>query len=317
MDKRSSEQLKTLLQNEFSDKWSYLAHNLSFQKNGLNSFRTWCESQSWGAQLSLSKEETNDIFPLFLLYSFIQIRHRMISLGTYSFRKKSIEPYIVKSMNESNHSFLLHTYSNWTKLLLEDKNTVKQFCPQLFNLKETRNDDELKTKTAVDEWLLHWVSRPHIEKYINQYEKTKNEQLRVHFKNQAILILKERIFLESTRRVFIQLLAYHKCSYESINYFLLHVHDPLKLCIHGEQLLSFIKSEHPESTVKVLIQFIERLVEHKTRSHYTKAIEYLNELQQLFQTLGKSEQFYSVINLLKGRYSRYHSLQKELIRFES
>ncbi|UCZ52007.1 hypothetical protein LGQ02_14250 [Bacillus shivajii] len=316
MNDHSPLKLRKRLQETFHHAWSELAQALSFQTSGLYTFQSWCESKSWGKQIGLDDNESSILFSIFLLHSFTQVRQQMINMGTYSFKKKKLENYIREQMNVSELPFE-HIYSEWLALYTEDKRFVEQFSPYIFH-QNLKSFQQLQTKDQLDHWLYTWISRPHLKKYVDLYESMNNEELINDLRSQALQLLKTRqLHDDASQRVYMQLLCYHKEVDKGVHFFLLRVKDPLKIGIEGEQLLQMLKTESAPSAKKVMIQFIERLIEKKTKNHYEKASTFLTELQNLCKEKNELKDFYTIVQILKKRYSRYTSLQQELKRFDS
>ncbi|PYZ97419.1 hypothetical protein CR205_02125 [Alteribacter lacisalsi] len=173
---------------------------------------------------------------------------------------------------------------------------------------------EAHTVRSGSQWLAGWQTRPHAGRYKTWYTslpETEKESL----KNEALEYLGRFRHHPGTRRVWFQLLLFHKEYEDGLAALLADEPDPLKCSTDEKELIR--TSVADRSSVPFLFQWIERLIERRTAAHYKEARTCLGLLEQSCTRHGMTERFLAWLPVLHRRYARYAAFRKELNGFEN
>ncbi|RNA70077.1 hypothetical protein [Alteribacter keqinensis] len=191
----------------------------------------------------------------------------------------------------------------------------RELLSRIHRLLPTPAREERNPKTEdLTDWLTAWKTRPHAEKYKQFYHSIQNSEDQAHLKKHALGELRPHRLHPGVKRVYFALLAFHEEWDIGLTHLLADDSDPLA-CIPEQ--LTFIKKSLPSpAVVAFLHQWIERLIEKRTGSHYKEAVRYVAILQDLYEKSGRAGRFDEWLVILRTRYSGYTAFRKELDRFE-
>ncbi|MBU9711476.1 hypothetical protein [Evansella tamaricis] len=301
-------ELNQVLEKKLRTSWEYFSKAILYKKDGLDEFESWLCNDGWSEAFT-SKEYNKKYRPVIIIQSFREVRSLMIKQQLYLIRKKQIDALfhkVLQAIAPSTIEQLLKENSSWSSLLKQGIAGVnKEFSVTL----PISIIQDFEPDLDNNVWLSQWLVKPHFQKYKLFIENLTDEMTKQKMIETCIAMLKKQTHHHHSKRVFFQIVSYHKKYDVGMNQLYLTI-DPLHLSEEEEVFINdLIAAQHPKIT-SLLHQFIERLVEKKSRTHYLKAINYLTMLEKLYIT--KEPFFQEYLTLLMKKYSRYTSFTKEL-----
>lgn len=280
-------------------------------QNGVQSFYQWLKSDDWKVYLPLSDLEISRYTPVIICYSFRAIRYRMNKSGLFSLRKKKLETALqdlMRGFDEAKLHEIITGERQWAEFFHRTINAIqREYHCSLPIWKEKKDVTSLETEVWFDEWLV----RPHFPKYKAYFEVLPKE-VQDSFAEKSVEVLRKQTHHPHVRRVYFQVLLFHEKYDAGLQEMLERVVDPLQLTPEEDIFITALIDSYVDGAFVLFHQFTERLIERKSKSHYKQAVKYIDILFTLYDQQQTKEQFYEYMNLLKRKYERYSSFQKEL-----
>ncbi|WP_078430304.1 hypothetical protein [Alkalihalobacterium alkalinitrilicum] len=159
--------------------------------------------------------------------------------------------------------------------------------------------------------LTKWINYPTLQSYMELSSSVENNERELLFEK-VKESFNNQLSYPTIQKLFIEIILYEKKWDEAIYYFLNQEHNPFQLSVEKQQLLEKLEKHLPERTIPIYHQFIVRLVEKKTRSHYSDAVQYMKKLKRLYETLNQTERFHEYTAIFKQTYKTYRALIQEM-----
>ncbi|WP_026690305.1 hypothetical protein [Alteribacter aurantiacus] len=245
-------------------------------------------------------------YRLFFLTITLLVTQDLVNKRYLTLRKPTLNRFLEKGMNDPLYQ---ETQSAEEVALTEELLAhIGRHLPIL------PKENSPKRKEEVDKWIDTWNTAPHAEKYKAYYRSLTNTEFQYHASKEALETLRDHRLHPGTKRVYFELLAFHEKWEQGLRDLLADEKDPL---VSTPEQRSFIKGSlrHPVS-FSFLHQWIERLIEKRTRPHYQEAIHFLLVLKDAYNEQGNEDRFKIWLNVLRKKYTSYHAFRKELDRFE-
>ncbi|MFV8827334.1 hypothetical protein [Alkalihalobacterium sp. APHAB7] len=159
--------------------------------------------------------------------------------------------------------------------------------------------------------LTKWMNRPTLGSYKDLSSSLEEPERNLLLKK-VQESLNEQLAYPTIQNLWMQILQYEKRWDVAIDYFLNNEPLPFQLSDEKQQLLAQLEKHVPDGTIPIYHQFIVRLVEKKTRSHYTEAVIYMKRLKKLYELMNQRERFKQYITLFNQTYKTYRALIQEM-----
>lgn len=262
-----------------------------------------------------TKQEINKIFPEKNLCAMIYFTNELLitaeKKAAYSSFETRFERYLTmlykKYIPVIEDWAKPHSQEEWTELFLS---AIKKIVsPFAF---ETMKNILLKIK--FQHWQT-WLQNPTFERYkiIQASCSSKERQNNLAY---LLPILKKHLYSTQVQRIYLNILYYEKL-YEPIIEYMLHFeHQPLALTDEKKTILTNIEKENMRLLLPVYHQFIVRLIEKKTKRHYTAAISYMKKLRKIYQQLNEQRLFEKYLEQMQQKYKSYRALIQEMKKLD-
>ncbi|MDQ0257994.1 hypothetical protein J2S74_005457 [Evansella vedderi] len=309
----TSNEIEQLLRDYLESEWNHFGEIIFSHSDGVGLFSQWIHSQRWIDSLPISPKESRKYAPAIICYSFREIRSRMIEKGLFMLRKKKLEMLLQSTLSSfplEVYDSLLNENTGWSRLFTTTINAMeREFSITLPSIKANKSSHKA---ISSQDWLNSWLVRPHFPKYKHYYESIGDKGEQKFLETKAKNKLRVQAHHPHVKRVYFSLLAYHQCYEEGMDELFRSVSDPLHLTPEEKQFLDRLLQYHHPRLRSLLHHFIERLVERKTKQHYKEAIKYIIMLEEIYKREHLVERFHTYVKILKKRYERFSSFQKEL-----
>ncbi|MDE5412573.1 hypothetical protein [Alkalihalobacterium chitinilyticum] len=156
-----------------------------------------------------------------------------------------------------------------------------------------------------------WMTRPALASYKDLSASLEESERNLLF-NKVQESLNDQLAYPPIQNLWTQILQYERRWDVAIDYFLNKEHLPFQLSEEKQQLLAGLEKQVPSETIRIYHQFIVRLVEKKTRSHYSEAVFYMKKLKKLYELMDQRERFNQYITLFNQTYKTYRALIQEM-----
>ncbi|MBU8908360.1 SWIM zinc finger family protein [Desertibacillus haloalkaliphilus] len=124
--------------------------------------------------------------------------------------------------------------------------------------------------------------------------------------------LEEQLYVPKIEQLYYKILLNEGQTKKAIARLLTNETEPSLLSDEKKQVINYAKKSAPEQLLPLYHQFIVRLIEKKSRSHYEQAVSHMKELQLIYEQLGLSDRFHSYISQLRTKYKTYRALLQEM-----
>lgn len=161
-----------------------------------------------------------------------------------------------------------------------------------------------------------WLQNPTFEGYKNIQATFSAEEKNTSL-NYILNILQQNLLFPPIQQTYVKILSYERRYEEIARYMLTYERQPLLLSEEKKACLQAMEKHTPQLLLPVYHQFVVRLIERKTRSHYEEAIRYMKKLQKLYNVLNKHDVFLQYLHQLKKKYQSYRALIQELKNIET
>lgn len=248
-----------------------------------------------------------------LLSLFMEIKKELKVRGSYSMQKKEIEKTLELYLCEIPFHF---TTQKDLDFLMEANAEFPQVDSFKMSTEKPPHLFSFDIKNEVDDWLSKWMIRPHFARYKNYYDKIENKEAKTFLADRIIEELHKQIAHRPIRRTLFQIVSFHQRYEQGIDLWNLSPCDPLTLSMEEQQFFKLVSRYSSHLVIPLYMQWIERLIEKKTKKHYELSITLLAEVQAVMRATDSNERFQLFLQVLQKRYKGYSALQKELKQFD-
>lgn len=265
-------------------------------------------------QLNKSFTETAQLFATVHLIDILFVQGK--KFGTFSPYENRFERYMILLFKKQyplieNWWESIYVYRNeqeMTKTFLDEiKPLVHSFTHHMI--------EKCLLKVRFHKWQA-WLQNPSFEQY-KKIQATFTNEEKLASLNYVLSILRENLLFPPIQQTYLKILTFEERHEEIVNYMLTYERQPLLLNDEKKDCLRKMEERDPQLLLPVYHQFIVRLIERKTRSHYEEAIRYIKKLQKMYQAIDKLDIFQQYLHQLMKKYQSYRALIQELKQFEA
>lgn len=169
----------------------------------------------------------------------------------------------------------------------------------------------------IEEIWSSWITHPNFTIYKQRMKMNDRSPMEKENTIDYLLAkLEDQLYNMRAESVYYQILLHEHRLEKAVLTLLKREHDPFNLTKEKQQILQIAKRKTPKTVLPLYHQFVDRLIQKKSRSHYQEAVNYIKELRDIYCELQQEERYTIYINRLKKHYKSFRALIQELKKIE-